>query len=337
MTSSRGLAGRTAFFKQSMYGTSGCVRPAWRAGGPLFLTLTICFLPVGVCPRSGDWSEAVALPSQLAGPAMPFAIAEFDRDPSPGLASIVGTEENGMLARCLQRDLLMRQASHKRDYQTGPKERRSAFHRSLLCALFVLSLFSFTGSACAQSSHAPGLPSISIGPGLQFAIADFDGDHRPDIAYVQAGQGSAGNSSYCVDFRLSSKGRSCFRLVAPSGGLLVEARDVNGDHAVDLVVSTAWFRQPVVVLLNDGHGKFTAARPAAFPYAFQRATGQGFSPQQNLASSVGALTQSGSGVFAEIELSHPLPATRIRLHSAGRILFSPSVLSHHGRAPPIRS
>lgn len=231
----------------------------------------------------------------------------------------------------------MRQASHNRDHQTRPEDKRSAFHRSLLCALFVLSLFGFAGSACAQTTDTLGVLGTSIGPGLQFAVADFDGDRRPDIAYVQAAQTSPGNISYCVDFLLSSRGRSCFRLVAPAGGLFVEARDVNGDHAVDLVVSTAWLRQPVVVLLNDGRGTFTAARPAAFPYAFQRATSKQFSSHKNLATSISALTQSRLSVFAQAPLSHPIAETRFRLRSACAMFPASSLLSHRGRAPPIHS
>lgn len=242
-----------------------------------------------------------------------------------------------MLSSCQQRDWPMPQASHSQDHQTRPKDERSAFHRSLLCALFVLSLFGFTRGACAQTSNTLDVPTTSIGPGFQFAIADFDGDRRPDIAYVQAGQASPGNVSYCVDFLLSSKGRSCFPLVAPSGGLLVEARDVNGDHAVDLVVSTAWFRQPVAVLLNDGHGSFTATKPAAFPNAFQRATSKRFSSHQNLASLISALTQSRLSLFAQTPLSHPIAETRFRLRSACATPPSSSLLSNRGRAPPIHS
>jgi len=43
------------------------------------------------------------------------------------------------------------------------------------------------------------------------------------------------------------------------------ARDVNGDDAMDLVVTTAMDSHFVAVLLNDGHGKFTLAKPGAFP------------------------------------------------------------------------
>jgi len=37
----------------------------------------------------------------------------------------------------------------------------------------------------------------------------------------------------------------------------IEARDVNGDYPADLIGSTAWHRQPVTMLLNDGHGSFS--------------------------------------------------------------------------------
>jgi hypothetical protein len=111
----------------------------------------------------------------------------------------------------------------------------------------------------------------AAGPRLPFAIADFNGDSRPDIASVQAeNKESANTSDYWVEVRLSGCGSRLFRLVAPSGGLHVEARDVNGDHAIDLVLSTAWLGQPVAILLNDGHGHFHRVEPTGFPQAFRR-------------------------------------------------------------------
>ncbi len=215
-------------------------------------------------------------------------------------------------------------------------ERCAAPCAMFLCALLLLLLFGFTPSAWAQASDTGSVAATSIGSGLQFAIADFDGDHRPDTTYVQAGQ-DPNNDSYYVNFRLSSKGRSCFRLFAPSGGISVEARDVNGDHAVDLVVTTAWFGQPVAVLLNDGHGTFTAAKPGAFPSAFRRAENKSFSTNRHLVSPTGVLTQSRLSMCAEASLSHRPLETRFHSHSS-RAIFLPSyLLSNRGRAPPIRS
>jgi hypothetical protein len=107
------------------------------------------------------------------------------------------------------------------------------------------------------------------GPGTDVAFADFDGDMRPDSARVQRGLASTGGESYAIDFRFSaSDAPASMSVVAPRGGLRIEARDVNGDNAVDLVLTTAWFGQPVAILLNDGHGNFSATAPAAYPRAF---------------------------------------------------------------------
>ena len=110
----------------------------------------------------------------------------------------------------------------------------------------------------------------AAGPGLTFAIADFDGDQRLrsglDYRLAVAPRATATTGS---SFSALLPGRQFIRLVAPAGGLLIEARDVNGDHTVDLVFTSAWFRQPVAVLLNDGHGRFLRAEPGAFPGAFR--------------------------------------------------------------------
>ena len=55
--------------------------------------------------------------------------------------------------------------------------------------------------------------------------------------------------------------------IAPLGGLEIIPRDVNGDQALDLVVSAQWLKGPVAVLLNDGHGNFTVTDPGNYPSA----------------------------------------------------------------------
>src|SRR5580692_1725485 len=108
-------------------------------------------------------------------------------------------------------------------------------------------------------------PSItSVGPGLQFALADFDGDHRPDLVGVQAGQGNVVRTNYWIQLQLSAAGQQTISLVAPSGGLQIAARDVNGDQIPDLILTTTWLRQPVAIFINDGHGTFTRADLTAF-------------------------------------------------------------------------
>ena len=122
--------------------------------------------------------------------------------------------------------------------------------------LLILILGAVGGSARAELD-VRNLPAKSVGVGSRFAISDFDGDLQPDLASIQAGRNNSGETDYWIQVHLSTAGRQSIRVVAPSGGLQIEARDVNGDHAIDLVISTAGRREPVAILLNDGHGTFS--------------------------------------------------------------------------------
>jgi hypothetical protein len=106
----------------------------------------------------------------------------------------------------------------------------------------------------------------------QFAIEDFDGDSRPDIATVLEGLSGSADNHYRIRFQLSSGGSQNIDLTAPVGGLDISSRDVNGDDFLDLVVTTAGTNRPVAVLLNDGAGNFTASDPSAFPGAFRKSS-----------------------------------------------------------------
>jgi hypothetical protein len=100
-----------------------------------------------------------------------------------------------------------------------------------------------------------------------FAIADFDGDSRPDLATVETGLIGAAHAHYWIGLRMSAGARQMIGVNGPVGGLEIAPRDVNGDNILDLVVSAAWLKSPVAVLLNDGHGNFTVRDPAAFSAA----------------------------------------------------------------------
>lgn len=102
-----------------------------------------------------------------------------------------------------------------------------------------------------------------------FAVADFDGDRKPDLATVEMERGlSRSDARYSIRFKLATGDTHVVGVTAPTGGLQIVARDVNGDRALDLLVSTAWQHEQVAVLLNDGHGNFTLARPESFSASF---------------------------------------------------------------------
>jgi hypothetical protein len=214
-----------------------------------------------------------------------------------------------------------------------------------LVALLMIGLLAASPSR-VRAAQAPG--SDAAAPGVPFAIADFDGDRRPDFASIQLGQSGqssesgrsdpAGDeSSYWVQLRLSSSGRRLIRLIAPAGGLLIEARDVNGDHAIDLVFATAWFRRPVAIFLNDGHGKFSRVEPSVFPSAFvaPRADWRAFSQQSVDAAGV---AQDSRSAFS-LQVASFATA---RSHTGAVLLSDPAFLPdfsrslRSARAPPAK-
>jgi len=200
----------------------------------------------------------------------------------------------------------------------------------------ILSLFFglvFGGSAARTQAENP--PASSLGPGLTFAIADFDGDRRPDFANIQAGQNRSGSSDYSIQIYLSQVERQSIDLVAPLGGLRIEARDVDGDHSIDLVVSTAWRKQPVAIFLNDGHGSFSRAELAAFPRAFSESGTNLLSASNPATDALAISPQPGAGICPEDNHSEfDRSPARLLLASAAGFPPDSFLTSHSGRAPP---
>ncbi|MHB8502585.1 MAG: FG-GAP repeat domain-containing protein [Candidatus Acidiferrales bacterium] len=138
-----------------------------------------------------------------------------------------------------------------------------AARRALLILCLVLGAAGRIHAAGTSTNHSPNSsPEFNS----VFAIADFDGDRKPDLATVEIQNGNSSSATrYSIRFRMTAGAAQSFGVSAPAGGLQIVARDVNGDDALDLLVSTTWMHQQVAVLLNDGHGNFTLAKPGAFP------------------------------------------------------------------------
>jgi hypothetical protein len=216
-----------------------------------------------------------------------------------------------------------------------------ALHQSDLSRPRVVSLvFAFVCSVgFAARAHAvsndsqsgPSSPQITS----QIAIADFDGDGRPDLATVEVGQSRSWDTRYWIYFQLSSGPRQILDLLAPDGGLQIASRDVNADHFLDIIVTTAWTNRPVAILLNDGQGNFRATSPCTFPGAFT-------SSEKSWASHDGEI-KDGTAVNASRYPVGKCPESRfsslgnltrrLTQWAAGDSRFSPNV-SFLGRAPP---
>jgi hypothetical protein len=165
------------------------------------------------------------------------------------------------------------------------------------------------------------------------AIADFDGDDRPDMATVQVGLGTASHAGYWIDFELSAGARQSIRLTAPVGGLEIASRDVNGDRSVDLVVTTAWLSEPVAVLLNDGHGNFTYREAAAFSSITWRYDSN-WSTNGAEIRDLSALTQALSAAASAEKSGIAKPRAALAFSSLPRAPANSPKFPVSGRAPP---
>ena len=132
-------------------------------------------------------------------------------------------------------------------------------------SLLAFAAFSMLLALAGRASAAPG--GYAQAPS-HFTIADFDGDNRPDFASVHVGQSGLQNTRYWIAFQLSGRSGQTVGVTAPTGGLRIAARDVNGDSFLDVVITTLWTNKPVAILLNDGLGNFTATNPSEFQSAF---------------------------------------------------------------------
>ncbi len=199
---------------------------------------------------------------------------------------------------------------------------------------FLIVLFGLFGVSRAARADLRDVPVYSLGSGQPFAIADFDGDKRPDFASIHGGQ-SDSSTDYWIQLQLTGSGEHSFRFDAPAGGLVIEARDVNGDHAVDLVLATAWFKNPVAILLNDGHGGFSRVEPASFPAIFDQCGLKWACSLHQESGAVGCPPQPRDGLclratrFSELRIQpDSIPDSR------NSFLAHSFLIAHAGRAPP---
>jgi hypothetical protein len=218
-----------------------------------------------------------------------------------------------------------------------PRPSRGRFRSltlALLCKfLCFLSLAGPNGIAVAASAHSPATPKT---PGPSFAIADFDGDLHPDLASVEVSSTNSRQTIYSIRLQLTAGGRQAIRVVAPSGGLQILARDVNGDHAIDLVLATAALGEPVAVLLNDGRGGFKQVDQSALPGAFGNSRAALTTDDDLFIGAADAPPSSRPGISVASSFS-PCPTTTARYAQlfSRPFLSGISLTSRPSRAPPL--
>jgi hypothetical protein len=186
----------------------------------------------------------------------------------------------------------------------------------------------------------------------QIVLADFNGDHRPDVFIADTGDDHDPWPGYQNTLILSAPGG---KLVDATANLpqvndyshSAAAADVNGDGTTDLYVGNIYgaYRVPPEILLNDGTGHFTVGNgllPASVTNldmnqytgsAFVDVNGDGhpdlvLSANSSSAQSV-VLVNDGTGHFSE--LPGALPAKPFGPDAIG---FDPTPLDINGDGRP---
>jgi hypothetical protein len=200
--------------------------------------------------------------------------------------------------------------------------------------LLVCAVFSF-GSKGTTAGTAPNVLAHAAAA-AHFTIADFDGDNRPDLATIETGLIGASHARYWIDFRMSAGARQSIGVNAPAGGLEIASRDVNGDNTVDLIVSTTWLKQPVAILVNDGHGNFSLADPAKFSAVFASLDQAFGAPGTGSKDSAAALlTRVNDDCAIDTAKTQISATTSAPLAKISRHRVFPLAISTLGRAPPL--
>jgi hypothetical protein len=142
---------------------------------------------------------------------------------------------------------LQRPEFHRR---SGPNGRRLAVWLAL-----VVVLACFTGSPASAGDGVTATLLTSVVPAAPSVMADFDGDHKLDLATVGAIDSNRSGYYHQIDIRLNAAQSPVFTFLIHSAANRLSARDLDGDNDRDLVLETP-FRVPLAVWINDGAGNF---------------------------------------------------------------------------------
>jgi hypothetical protein len=142
-------------------------------------------------------------------------------------------------------------------------------------ALFVLlpaTVLANGGYAADRRHGVSSFDNLRSSSTFPDAIADFDGDKNLDFVTVHMEGSEAKGSLYRIELNLAdgAAARSGFLVTARGGGLQITPRDVDGDHDLDLVITTRFSNEPVGVWINDGRGGFSEADPAKYANSFSQ-------------------------------------------------------------------
>jgi hypothetical protein len=205
--------------------------------------------------------------------------------------------------------------------------------------LLVIAVCWFTSPASASQTTHSALAMHLLRPGTA-AVADLDGDHIPDVASgIKTGHTSDGYSYRVdLDFTDNPEAKPFSVLSEDATGLNIEAVDIDGDHDLDLVITSRLSPRPIGVWLNDGRGRFTQGDVARYvlsawetrPSVQSRNT----APTIFLHFERRRLQMAGNRQRVDFRMAHSLFG---EVHSSSPDVSRISIGSARFRAPPIPS
>lgn len=206
---------------------------------------------------------------------------------------------------------------------------------AVLCASLLLFLLPIAHSGMDHPTTLLVRSALEKGS-THFAIADFDGDLKPDLAMVQVTRDGAPQTEYSLELKFSSGPRPPICLIGPAGGLQISPQDVNGDKIADLVITSQLDAEFVAILLNDGKGNFTHAQSSDYPQVGKRGQSRMSAPADPAAYQV-AVGQSSDPIGDEVRRRAWIRArVALSVLAAAPPQIPPGsiVLLNAGRAPP---
>src|SRR4029077_8985035 len=97
---------------------------------------------------------------------------------------------------------------------------RAWVHKSIVPQAAFWAFVAFC-SLLAISGRRATASAVAAQVATHFAIADFDGDNRPDLASVHVGQSSSSSTRSWIAFHLSGGSGQTVGITAPRGGLKI--------------------------------------------------------------------------------------------------------------------